>query len=400
MYFHGKTTVLQKLVIIFVSALLLSSCKSFGPRQMNTRPLYNDVYHQTEMEQLVKNIVHLRYDEPTAFLQLTSVNTSYSISPSVGLSPSFSYSTSGGLGQGTSWSQSESVGGSTSLSYSDSPSFSYMPLDSKEFVTALLTPMTLNELGVIYTGKVYDLQFIARLLFDTIGNLGNASSAATIRSFSSAPEYKQYYALLRLFGSLIQNNIVFIHEAQIQNEEVFVMIFRSQKDAFSPPAMKLKKMLGVPANADIIFFSDVYDYCGTANFSSLSLTTSHVYESTCPPSNIVHIEMRSIYQIMRYLSYGVDVPQEDINAGNVSPASVHVHWDVLERGLIHIRSSDIEPRNNVYVKTYLHHHWFYVLNSDLETKSTLTFLYRLITLLGGSSGGISHAPVLTLPVNR
>jgi hypothetical protein len=61
-----------------VLLVALGGC-SFGAKALHSnRPEYNKAIHRTEKEQLLLNIIRLRYAEPIKFLQVASIVSSFS----------------------------------------------------------------------------------------------------------------------------------------------------------------------------------------------------------------------------------------------------------------------------------------------------------------------------------
>src|SRR4029078_7718429 len=130
--------------------------------------------------------------------------------------------------------------------------------------------------------------------------------------------------------------------------------------------------------------------------------SKNYYREDCPPSKAVHLETRSILGIARFLSYGVHVPESDLQKGYAyqlknsdgTPYEMHT----LFHNLFTVYSCDKEP-SDTYVKTFYRGHWFYIKSADIDAKVTFTFLQRLMTLIAGSQATIPQsAPVLTIPV--
>ena len=70
--------------IIISSLVLTTGCASIGPKQIDIdREAYNDIVRETDYEQILKNIVRLRYAEPTSYLKVTSVTASYQFTRSI-----------------------------------------------------------------------------------------------------------------------------------------------------------------------------------------------------------------------------------------------------------------------------------------------------------------------------
>src|SRR5579862_4045994 len=94
------------LFILFLC--IVTGCTSIGPSEVRiNRKLYNDVAKETEQEQLLKNIVRIRYFDMPYFLSLSSLTGSHSLASSISVSPNGSYTTNGPL---TSWSVNKSGG--------------------------------------------------------------------------------------------------------------------------------------------------------------------------------------------------------------------------------------------------------------------------------------------------
>ena len=100
-----------------------------------------------------------------------------------------------------------------------------------------------------------------------------------------------------------------------------------------------------------------------------------------------------------YVSQSVEVPQADIDAGRVTttkyPDGRVFDWAEVTGNLMRIRYSTLPPRN-AYMKIYYRGKWFYIDDSDLESKSTFSLLMQLFML---QAGDVKYtAPLLTLPV--
>src|SRR5580693_940766 len=131
-----------RFLLILSFLLVLMGCQSIGPAELEvTRKMYNTIARDTELEQLLQNIVRLRYSESSYFLKMTSLTASFSLSSSLSFSPSISYSTNN---PGSSSNVSRSLSTSPGVSYSDSPTLSFVPVESAEFAVQMQTPLTLT----------------------------------------------------------------------------------------------------------------------------------------------------------------------------------------------------------------------------------------------------------------
>ena len=64
---------------------------------------------------------------------------------------------------------------------------------------------------------------------------------------------------------------------------------------------------------------------------------------------------------------------------------------------MNIESQEIAP-TEASVAVYYRGKWFFIDDSDLESKSTFSLLYQIFALQAGKAEGI--LPILTLPVGK
>ena len=72
-------------------------------------------------------------------------------------------------------------------------------------------------------------------------------------------------------------------------------------------------------------------------------------------------------------------------------------WADVTRGLFHVSTATSRPDAAAVAVRY-RGHWFYIDDTDLDSKSTFAFLSQLFALQAGSAESVS--PVLTLPVGN
>ena len=97
----------------------------------------NDSIRQTNNEQLLLNLVRLRYDETPYFLQVSSITTQFSLQQNVGAT--------GTLPQGGS----NVLGLSGGIGYTESPAVTWSLPDSREYYGRLLAPMGADQLTTL-----------------------------------------------------------------------------------------------------------------------------------------------------------------------------------------------------------------------------------------------------------
>ena len=106
-----------------VAVLLNVGCANLGPKAVQAgRTDYNLVLSRTSDEQLLLNLVRLKYRDNAFFLEVSAVTTQFVFNPQASASTAFG----SGLDNGVQ------IGGS--FSYQEQPTVSYTPLQGQDFV--------------------------------------------------------------------------------------------------------------------------------------------------------------------------------------------------------------------------------------------------------------------------
>ena len=105
--------------------------------------------------------------------------------------------------------------------------------------------------------------------------------------------------------------------------------------------------------------------------------------------------------VMYFLSQSVQVPEKDVPAGRVTvtrtAAGQPFDWQLVTEGIMTIKSSEEAPDNAAVAVNY-RDSWFYIDDSDLDSKSTFSLLSQVYQLQSGDAKSV--AQVLTLPVGN
>jgi hypothetical protein len=128
------------------------------------------------------------------------------------------------------------------------------------------------------------------------------------------------------------------------------------------------------------------------------------FPETFPPEGVTSfdVETRSLLQALYYVSHGIDIPAEHMAAGLVTvtryPTGEPFDWSSLTEGLFRVRSvKGPDAPANAHVAVPYRGYWFYVEDTDQETKATFSFLMELSRLQLAAKPG--ERPVLTLPIS-
>ena len=350
--------------VTFLCALsfgLLAGCYSFGPEQIRgSHPLYNAAVVDAGNEQLLNNLVRLRYRDPTAFLDISSIASTTKLTFSANANGEFSGSDSGFLG----------LGGT----YETYPTISYAPLQGEDFSKRLLSPISTRDL-LSLTRSGWSLRRVFGICVEEINDIPNAPSASGPTPQKAPNQYDSWNRLAVLLDRVHDANLIKAHE----DESGRVVLEIKPEARNNPDMLALKRRLGLSLSKD--------------QYPVIETNTTH-NEST------VTVLTRPLMSTLFYLSHHIDVPAADKNRGLVTltktKQGIPFDWQQTPAGqLFHIQVAESRP-DDAFIATPYRDHWFYIADDDLESKSTFLLLTQLFRLQAGATK--TPGPTLTLPV--
>lgn len=361
----------------------ITGCGTLGPRVLPVNRLtYNTNLENSENEQLLLNLVRLRYGDSPYFLNVDSIASKLEyqarISPDIGLTETFTHTLTSGttsaLTATTARSKSEEASGF--VNFLEQPIISYRPLQGKDFVNQLLRPVDLEKMLLLHQSG-WSIARILRVTVQSIGFLENAPEAARPTS-KHVPNYQEFIEFSHTLRDLDRSDVIEITAKKIQKYVVIQIVFFGGKQHLADymkllHALRIKKfypgILLVPADIKGV------------------------------KENMPGITPRSVMGILYYLSKAVEPPLEDIKAGNVPltyyPDGRLFDWQEVTKGMLHIYSSKFKPANANTAVPY-RGYWFYIKENDTDSKETLSYVRFLFSLEAGQTGTVS--PILSLSV--
>jgi hypothetical protein len=177
---------LARWVVLVLVAMGLAGC--LGPQAVCcTRTRYNEVIHTTNNEELLLNLVRLRYLEDPGFLPVTGLNAQFEL-------------TSGLLGR-----FGEDRGGATNfgeaqLNFADRPTITFAPQRAPELTKGLLSRIPLDTLYLL-AANGEDTERDLRLFVRNINGIENCTSCGGPAP-ASAPEFAEFRHVASLLGAL------------------------------------------------------------------------------------------------------------------------------------------------------------------------------------------------------
>jgi len=352
--------VITKLTLL-IMCVLLASCMSAGPTLVSgSRTDYNVVLRQADDRQMLLNLVRLRYRDQPMFLEVSALNTQFSISNEVNANTV--------LGQGDSYL---GVGGKVVAQ--ETPTVSYTPLKGADFVKRILDPIDLDTLFLLDSSG-WNSERLFRLLVDEMNMVGNAQGSNGPTP-ARAPAYEQFKVLASLLRQLERDGMV--SGGTYKNQAVLIFDAEARNRA------------------------DYLEFTRLLNLNPDKLIVPVIVAARGRDFNSINLRFRSLSGVMYFLSQSVQVPEEDVAAGRVTvtrdEAGQVFDWQQVTEGLMTIKSSP-QPPDNASVAVNYRNSWFYIDDSDLDSKTTFALLGQVYQLQSGDARTI--APVLTLPVGN
>jgi hypothetical protein len=345
---------------------LLGGCVTTGPRQLApARFDYNQALAASWDQQLLLNLVRLRYRDTVIFLEVSSVISQLSIHGGAAASATFIPGVSDPLGL------------DAEIAVTETPTVSYTPLQGEEFVTSLLEPispltlMLLSQAG--WSAERLLICCVAR-----VNELENAQSAAgpTPRRRPRFERFKRMSGLLRELQ--VEGRVRLVIDRSGETPEVLMVFTEPEDEVHRALLEELGTLLGEP---------------GIASGMDLKLGAPEVAQAR----GHVGVEGRSLLGVLFFLSQAVQVPEDDERAGRVTvtldASGERFDWSELIGSLFEVRWS-ASPPANAFVRVPYRGHWFYIADDDLDAKTTFSLLTYLFALQSSSPGG--RSPLLTV----
>ncbi len=355
----------KKKFIIVICSVLLSACQSwFGPSALNdTHPAYNQAIVNSLSQEMLLNLVRLKYRDRPYFLSINSVTASMSLKSSLGISSSAKI--------GGASSVSPDIG----ISFTQSPTISYSPLGGEDFLKSVLSPIPLQAV-LVMAQSGWQVERIFGLCVERLNGLANAPRASGPTP-SMEPEYKPFKELIKSFNYLQTHNVV---EIGVNPDSGGIEIhFLPTEDLVAQVEIKRIRLL--------LKINDLDKYHLSTNFLEYQ------------PNNW-NIRLRSISSILYYLSHNIDIPelhkQKGLVTNTVTKEGELFDWSKTPAGTLFKIKSAADKPDNAYIFVYYRDTWFYIADNDLNTKSTFMLLTQLFNLQAGQSKAVN--PTLTIPL--
>jgi hypothetical protein len=339
-----------------VTAGACAGCRSFGAARLPGDQFdYNEALSRSVNEQMLLNIVRLRYSEPPVFLAANSILTQYVYSGSVGAE---------GAGGASLGDPLWSVGGGVNGLYMERPTITYTPLSGAEFAAQLITPVPSDLVfGLIESG--WPPEHLLAMTVVRINDLQNT----TFVPVKPAEEEGPGETFGNVIGLLVEVARRGAMEMERGDDGARYLVFREAADEQTAELItRLKSAVGLA--------SDGFRF---------RVTTRIVRRG---PDEVT-LRVRSVLELVGYLGRGVQIPED--HAAQSRAIALPAGGDGVP---LRVWSQE-EPPADAFVAVQHQGRWFFVRQSDHRSKQAFSLLVYLFQMQAPQMKGAG--PLLTVP---
>jgi len=348
--------------IITIFTVCLVGCTGIGPRTISRdRFNYTKAISDSWKNQLLLNMVMMRYGDAPVFLDIASIINSYSVETQMEGIFSWSHPGSG---------NEQEISGLAK--YTDRPTITYNPLSGQKFASSLMTPLSIGAfLHSLKSGQPIELAF--RLYIYSINSLKNRTAGSLI-SRAADPEF---YRLIEKLQSIEEAGAIGIKFLKEEGSLIPVLYFkRTSQEKVLLDISDVYKMLGL--NPDVREFP-LIPRSVPRNDKEIAVLT------------------RSLLEVITDLASYIEVPQFHVEESRVNATVLDKTADGSEvEPVIHIYSSRGKP-SDAFVAVNYRDYWFWINSRDLRSK--IIFSYILFNFTLSETEGAVGAPMITIPAN-
>lgn len=348
----------MKSILTIILLVSLIGCSPIGPGTITRdRFDYSTDIARSWQQQMLFNIVKLRYADTPVFMDVTSVINQYSLEGNIDLRANFQ-------------TGADSTGLGAAGKYYDRPTITYTPLTGDKFTRNLMTPMKPGVLmSLVQAG--WPIDFIFWLNLKAINGLHNRSST---RLFAR-PADPKFVKLLQSLRRIQKSDAIGLRVKKTDDGVDTLMVIRREGLAgIEEERLFLQEALGLAP--DLIEARLVFGLLSRNDHEIAMLT-------------------RSMLEILGEMAFGVDVPAEHIAENRATSAPAISEEDAGLPKLIHIKCDRSKPAD-AFVSVPYRGEWFWIDDRDIESKRMFTFLMILFSL--AETGSEGSAPIVTIPV--
>lgn len=361
--------------------LLQTGCSLLGPPSVaRDRMEYNSSLATSWKEQILSNIIRIRYVEPLFFTDVGDIVASYSLQTDVSVG-----------GSRTFFAQAGSMDFGGGGSFTDRPTITYKPLTGTAFYNGIMAPMPLrNILLSIESGA--SAAFSLRWGVRTMNGLRNER----LTTSGYAPPDPEFLRAVELIALLQAENALHIDREPAQAQAAAAGVGATAGAMAGQPggqamAQLAGQMLGQPPPPPDLYLqletgrSDARTAAAAAELKELlgldaeenRFAVGFGTRSGAP--HCLTLQSQSLAQILAAVAGRVEMPENDVATQRALPGyPLRGGADMFDRQLV--RSSRLKPLGT-FVAVKSRGTWFWVDDHDLAAKKVFSFIMLAFTML-------------------
>ena len=350
-------------LLIWFIMLMSTGClhPKLGPQSLpRDRALYSSGLSDSWKEQMLLNIVKLRYVDAPTFIDVGSIVSSYTLSETA--------TATGTIVPGTSGSGAAiGIGGT----FSNSPTITFTPLTGSKFIQGLLTPLPPTAVfNAIQNGTPAHLILLSTVI--SINGLKNQQ--ATLDGIKPAdPEFDQVRELIRKIQ--LSGGVRLYVKPEGNKEPASILALRR-------------------TNIDQETLADIRELRRLLKLNPDAEEFTLVQAPVSSSDTEVAVLTRSIISLMQNMAAQVEVPAEDLAKNHAFPGYETIGNIPDTDRMIRIRSAK-QKSNDAFVAVNYRNTWFWIDDGDLRSKLVFLQLMNLFTM--ADSAPRENQPVVTIP---
>jgi hypothetical protein len=385
---------------------------------------YNEAVRHVHEEQLLRNLVHMRYNEIPLHLNVSSIAAQYELDGGVEARPFFLAPNP----SGSTFHTFTSVLPDVNVSGANRPTLTLIPSDSGDAVQKFLTPISAETL-LFLAETSWPVSTVMRLWVERLNGVPNAASASGPQR-DQIPDFERFRRVAELM-QLVRN----FRLGDVRPEESLVEVggplpssavtaaavveaarngleYRPRADGAYWDLVRNERHLAFEVNPPALGHPILEELADLLNLQPDRLRYDIIVEPgiipdplqwPSPPSGELRISLRSSSQVYFYLANGVEVPGEHLAQGLVrlpiGPDGRPFDGRAVTDGLFTVHACrGHKPPPTAFVAIKYRDYWYYIDDRDQPSKATFALMLSLGRLdFGRQPPG---APFLTLPVGR
>lgn len=339
----------RHLGLFLLVSLFLTGCQSVGPATIRRDQFdYNRAISTSHKEQLLLNMVRLRYGEAPLFLSVASVIAQYSVEGQLAVNAP-GYDRPNNVGPAIA---------SGAARFSDRPTITYQPLNGAQLASILLAPVPLQAaFSLVQSGWPVDLTLKSTVR--TLNGMGAYSGEGGIR-------WNQDF--LSGIDAIAETNRSGAARVRLEGDRIYYVLNTDPDPAQRAAIEHLRAALALDPAAE------EYEL---------------VISAYAGMDRQITLTMASVLDILNVLAAQFEVPEEHVAAGWTFSTPVQ---QSTRHASVRVRCGTEEPQT-AFVATFDRGHWFWIDEHDYPAKRAFSFLTMLMTL---AESGAAAAPMVTI----